>query len=165
MKKTKLFLMSAFIAATMSFTSLAGTWQSDSAGWWYQNDDGSYPVNTWQWIDGNNDGIAESYYFDANGYCLMNTTTPDGYIVDSNGAWIVNGTIQTQTVNSVTGTPETSVATETTQSAVPVGTTVWVVGEGKKYHSDPTCSNMKNPQELSLDEAISRGKTPCSKCY
>lgn len=39
--------MSAFIAATMSFTSLAGTWQSDSAGWWYQNDDGSYISNQW----------------------------------------------------------------------------------------------------------------------
>lgn len=33
---------------------------------------GSYPVSAWKWIDGNNDGIAESYYFDQSGYVLMN---------------------------------------------------------------------------------------------
>lgn len=44
---------------------------------------------------------------------------------------------------------------------------VWIAssGNGTKYHSDPTCSNMKNPTQISIDEAISRGKTPCSKCY
>lgn len=30
------------------------------------------------------------------GYCLLNTLTPDNYTVDANGAWIVNGMIQTQ---------------------------------------------------------------------
>lgn len=44
---------------------------------------------------------------------------------------------------------------------------VWIAssGNGTKYHSDPTCSNMKNPTQISIDEAIGRGKTPCSKCY
>ena len=44
---------------------------------------------------------------------------------------------------------------------------VWIAssGNGTKYHNDPTCSNMKNPTQISLDEAISIGKTPCSKCY
>ncbi len=38
-------------------------------------------------------------------------------------------------------------------------------GKGKKYHSNPNCSNMKGTTTLSVSEAQSRGYTPCSKCY
>lgn len=44
-------------------------------------------------------------------------------------------------------------------------TRVWIPRSGKKYHSNPNCSKMKNPSEVSIDEAISRGYTPCKKCY
>jgi len=57
-------------------------WQQDSTGWWYQNADSSYPKSTWQLING------KYYYFNERGYMLSNTTNPDGYTVDSNGAWI-----------------------------------------------------------------------------
>lgn len=80
-------------------TSLAAGWQQDSKGWWWQFTDGSgYPRSTWMWADGNGDGSAECYYFDQNGYCLMNTTTPDGYTVNANGAWVVNGAVQTKNI-------------------------------------------------------------------
>lgn len=79
MKKVRLILTSAIMAASMSMTALAGQWKSDSNGWWYQNDDGSYPVNQWKEIDG------KEYYFGEDGYMLANTTTPDGYQVDENG--------------------------------------------------------------------------------
>ena len=46
----------------------------------------------WQWIDGN------CYYLDAQGQnegaLYRNTTTPDGFTVDSEGRWIVNGAVQ-----------------------------------------------------------------------
>lgn len=42
--------------------------------------------------------------------------------------------------------------------------TVWVSRTGKRYHQLSTCSNMKNPREITRDEAISRGMTPCKKC-
>ncbi len=45
------------------------------------------------------------------------------------------------------------------------GATVWVSLRGKKYHSKPTCSSMKEPVELTVDEATARGYTPCSRCY
>ena len=100
MKKSvkKLLLYGLVTAMTLSasLTALAGTWKQDHIGWWWQENNGSYPVSTWQWIDGNNDGIAECYYFDNVGYCLLNTTTPDGYTVNADGAWIVNSTIQTK---------------------------------------------------------------------
>jgi hypothetical protein len=43
---------------------------------------------------------------------------------------------------------------------------VWIAGpDGKKYHSSPTCSGMKNPVRITLDEAIRRVVEPCKKCY
>lgn len=58
----------------------------------------------WQWQDVNGDGISECYYYDDNGTMLTNTTTPDGYTVDSNGAWIVNGVVQTQSSSATSTT-------------------------------------------------------------
>ena len=43
--------------------------------------------------------------------------------------------------------------------------TVWIPQSGKKYHSRASCSNMKNPSEVSIEYAISLGYTACSKCY
>lgn len=79
MRKTKLLIATAIMSLTMSFASFAGQWESDSNGWRYQNDDGSYTISSWQTIDG------KSYYFDESGYMLVNTTTPDGYYVGSDG--------------------------------------------------------------------------------
>ncbi|WP_455009865.1 N-acetylmuramoyl-L-alanine amidase family protein [Oribacterium sinus] len=48
----------------------------------------------WQWIDG------ACYYLDLQGQnegaLYRNTTTPDGYAVDSEGRWVVNGAVQKQ---------------------------------------------------------------------
>ena len=98
-KTIKRFLATA-LAATMvmgtSMTSFAAGWQQNSTGWWYGTnaDNSTWYSNGWQWIDG------KCYYFDGYGYMLSNTTTPDGYTVDSSGAWTVNGVVQTQATNS-----------------------------------------------------------------
>lgn len=42
---------------------------------------------------------------------------------------------------------------------------VWIPRTGSKYHSRSLCSNMKNPSKVKKSDAISRGYTPCSKCY
>ena len=96
-KGTQIFTTAVFMSMALNQITFAGEWKSDEVGQWYQNDDGSYPVNTWQWIDGNGDGVAESYYFDENGYLLTNVTK-DGYTVNVDGAWMVNGVVQTQQV-------------------------------------------------------------------
>ena len=48
----------------------------------------------WRWIDGN------CYYLDSQGQnegaLYRNTTTPDGYAVDAEGRWVVNGVVQKQ---------------------------------------------------------------------
>lgn len=42
---------------------------------------------------------------------------------------------------------------------------VWIPRTGSKYHSNPNCSNMKNPSQVSLSQAQSWGYEPCKKCY
>ena len=83
----------------LALTTFAGEWVTDSYGRWYNNGNGTYPKATWQWIDENNDGIAECYYFDEDGYNLRCTTTPDGYYVNSSGAWVKDDVVQTKTVD------------------------------------------------------------------
>ena len=97
MKRVAALVLAASMVLGSAMTSMAASWQQNATGWWWQNDDGSWPANTWQWLDGNGDGVAECYYFDSNGYMAANTTTPDGYQVNADGAWVVNGAVQTQT--------------------------------------------------------------------
>lgn len=45
-------------------------------------------------------------------------------------------------------------------------TNVWIPTKGgKKYHKSASCSNMKNPEEVTKSEAESRGFEPCKRCY
>lgn len=98
MKKWAKVLLTAIPATlALSMTALAGEWKLDSIGWWYQNDDGSYYANCWQWIDGNKDGVAECYYFTPEGYLVVDGIA-DGYTVNSDGAWTENGIVQRKAI-------------------------------------------------------------------
>ena len=106
MKKWKMILTAAMpLAMALSFPAFAGEWHEDMNGWWYENDDGSYCRNGWDWIDGDHDGWAQCYYFGNSGYLQMNagyaqtnTGHADGYEIDKNGAWSVNGVTQVKAV-------------------------------------------------------------------
>ena len=100
-RKTLIPLLASAMAVGMSLTAFAGTWKSNGTGWWYENADGSY-LTGWNWVDGNGDGIAESYYFQNDGYLLTNTTV-EGYQVNGDGAWVVNGAVQTKGVGASAG--------------------------------------------------------------
>ena len=84
-------------------TAASGSWKQDSAGWGYLNSDGSWPAKSWQSIDGrwyffNEAGYMAAgwilwngkyYYCDPqSGRMLAGETTPDGYKVGADGAWI-----------------------------------------------------------------------------
>ena len=97
-------VLPGLLCAFMSFVFLlSGTAQADwvkgesKNAWWFDFGNGDYFKSSWQWIDGNQDGIAECYCFDENGWMYENTTTPDGYTVNENGAWTVNNIVQTKT--------------------------------------------------------------------
>lgn len=52
MRRKYLALATATFMAVMlmSSTAIAAEWQQDNVGWRYQEDDGSYTMNTWKWI-------------------------------------------------------------------------------------------------------------------
>lgn len=96
----------AVLTMALGITSFAGQWNWSEYGWWYDQGDGTYAQPGWHWIDGNNDGIAECYYFNDYGYCVPWAATPDGYFLDGNGAWVVNGAVQTQAVQTTSQTQQ-----------------------------------------------------------
>ena len=61
-------------ALSVSLPVYGAQWKQDSTGWWYEQDNGSYPAGGWELISGN------WYYFNGSGY--MQT----GWI-ESNGEW------------------------------------------------------------------------------
>lgn len=84
--------------------AMATDWQFVNGRWYYLDTVNGDMKTDWQWINGKwyyfdpaNGDMKTSwiywnnhwYYLDVkNGDCLINTVTPDGYIVDENGAWI-----------------------------------------------------------------------------
>lgn len=58
------------------------TWLLDKGFWYYLKDNCMMARNEWVKVDG------KSYYFGDQGGMYANTYTPDGYLVDSNGAWV-----------------------------------------------------------------------------
>lgn len=86
----KTILSALLMSIICSFASFAGEWNQNETGWWYDNGDSTYAADGWHWIDG------KCYYFTSDGYCLINTATPDGYTVGGDGAWTVDGIVQTQ---------------------------------------------------------------------
>lgn len=97
MKKAIAIVIATATMASQAMPTFAAEWKQNEIGYWYQEDNGSYPTNSWKWING------RCYYFDSNGYMLANTTTPDGYTVDATGAWTVNGVVQTQSTEQTSG--------------------------------------------------------------
>ena len=94
-------LTTGLLSLSVAFPAMAGSWKNgagdNAARWWYDNGDNTWAANGWRWIDGNQDGVSECYYFDAEGWLLTSsTTTPDGYNVNADGAWTVNGIAQSR---------------------------------------------------------------------
>ena len=98
-----LWVMSIMMSLLFGMMVFAASWktgaQPNQNRWWYDYENGTYARNGWQWLDGNQDGVAECYYFDSEGWMAADTVTPDGYQVNGNGAWVENGTVMTRTVS------------------------------------------------------------------
>lgn len=81
------------MALSMASPALAGQWEKADVTWKYQQDGGGYATDTWQWIDSNEDGLAECYHFNENGLLDLNSVV-DGWIVNDKGQWTWGGNPQ-----------------------------------------------------------------------
>ena len=142
-KAIKLVLSTAVFMAAFAVNAYAGGWMQDSTGWWYDWGNGSWPASSWQWIDGNSDGIAECYYFDRFGYCMINTTTPDNYQVNASGAWVEGGTVQTRNV----GVQKSSNSIKTSNSSIQKSSETKKKEEEKKKEQQQTEEQQEEQRE------------------
>lgn len=105
----KMAAVACIMVLTMASTVFAAGWVQESGDgpgttrWWYDLGNGQYysaeaAVPHWEWLDGNSDGIAECYAFDESGWMYAGVTTPDGYDINGEGAWIAGGVVQTMSV-------------------------------------------------------------------
>ena len=69
----------------------ADDWVREGSSWKYRYDDGTFENRGWKWIDGDRDCVTECYYFRDDGTIIESGETPDGYRVDSTGAWVKDG--------------------------------------------------------------------------
>lgn len=77
--------------------------------------------------------------------------------------------------NAVPAAPElpeestevSSSESETSVSPYEYEGTVYIAssGNGKRYHLNPNCSNMKGTIAMEVPEALKKGYTPCKKCW
>lgn len=76
-------------------------------------------------------------------------------------------TQKTSTTQKPSTTKKTTTTKRTTTESedIPDTNMVWISEHGKRYHSSPSCSNMKNPSHVSRSTAESMGLTPCAKCW
>ena len=98
----KLFIAAAAAAAAVlaAGTAFAAGWQSGKepgkVRTYYELEDGTRASGGWLWLDDDGDGVSECYYFLENGELVTNGETPDGYLVDEKGRWVLDGQLQTQ---------------------------------------------------------------------
>lgn len=93
-KKIAVIALAASLSVTASMTAFADHWSVNPNGSIRYNTSFDVWENTWLWLDDNNDGIHECYYFGSNG--LATNTVIDGYQVNEKGQWVVDGIVQTK---------------------------------------------------------------------
>lgn len=88
MKKRFFSTLAAFMMVSLLsvIPVQAAEWKQDNVGWWYQNDDGTYPVSVWKQIKG------VWYLFGANGYMLTGWQNVNGlwYFLNADGSMAAN---------------------------------------------------------------------------
>ena len=88
-KRVSCILLAGTLIATsvLPTTVNAASWKKNAAGWWYQEDDGSWPANQWKLIGG------QWYRFQSNGYMATGWKLIGGqwYYFQTSGAMLGEG--------------------------------------------------------------------------
>ena len=138
----------AITAITFSQPVYAANWVHNNTGWWYREDNGSYPANQWKSIGGkwywfNNSGYMVTgwkqinglwYYFDNSGAMASNRWIGN-YYVEASGAMATNKWIGNYYVNG------SGLWTKTKQPAQ------WISSGGRWWYRHSDGSYTKNGWE------------------
>ena len=101
-------------------------------------------------IEDNGDGICFNVYcYNVQPGITINYTTGDS----------------TGPSNSTTTSTPSTEQNNSNNNQASNGTMVWIPKTGSKYHSRSGCSNMKNPSQVTKQEAERQGYEPCKKCW
>lgn len=115
---------------------------SDQTAYYWESNDGEYDVL---------EAICES-----DSIVKINKLYPEVYWTDE----VPDFSADKDAYDKQLAEKEAESATEEEQE-----TMVWISGSGNCYHSKQSCSNMKNPVQVTLSKAESMNKRPCKKCY
>lgn len=73
-KKLSCIVFLALVMLVISISPIyAGNWKKDNKGWWYQENDGTYPKDDYKYVN------EQWYYFDQEGYMVIGWYQIDGY--------------------------------------------------------------------------------------
>lgn len=83
-KRLAVGIVAAAMLMTSTATALAAEWKQNETGWWYENEDGTYPVNSWVQVNG------VWYFFNQEGYMSTGWVWDNGnwYFTNSDGAML-----------------------------------------------------------------------------
>ena len=96
---------------------------------------------------------------------VLRTDLSGTIIATSNGTDITFNTNPVDSATSVAPAKSENVTINSTPVISKNSDTVWVANKtAKVYHTDKTCSNMKNPTQITLSAAQEKGLKPCSIC-
>lgn len=164
-KKVKIFLMSLALTGMLAGEASAGWIQTQEGRWWYATDDtgtswyASGPGGVgWHWIDGNQDGIFECYAFDPDGWMYADTVTPDGYSVNADGAWVVDGIVQIRRGGTGTGSGDTRAGRPSGGGSGGSGGGHGSGGQGNGSHSDSDSSSDSHKPPAGSEEPSEPGE-------
>ena len=143
MKTSAAFFIGLTFAAAAALPAYAGSWRQNASGWWYQNDDGTYPAGGWQWIDSDGDGTAECYYFYSDGYMAYNNDI-GGYHVNEAGQWTVGSRVQKMTVPGQAATAASGTVSSAASSSAEALSTASSASSGRDMSYAQYCRGINS---------------------
>lgn len=106
-KHIKLYILSHILIIILLYNFTYALTIKDNRYYYNKRD---YYKSSWQWLDLNDDGIYECYYFNVLGHMYKDGITPDGYRVNDKGEWVVDGVVQRKTDIEVRYLYDTNIA-------------------------------------------------------
>lgn len=122
----------------------------DGNGIKYYYEEDKFYRDGWHWIDNNNDGLYECYYFNVMGHIYQDAVTPSGYEVNEKGQLKINGVVQHK---SITDIFELSTSSDITKKKLEVKKEL---NEASKELLDELGKELSDIVEMSKEELITK---------